>query len=275
MATRNQTPEESFQYRQVPASVSGPKARAHTSLGQRPRLLVQEMQRAEGPIHSGRIRTHGPGLQPSSARPMLTWAVGPGWYDSHLWCCRNEPRNLWVIKREDWRTPGPGGYRCAPGIGIAPPGSPALAGQPLNWASLTVSTPEAGGPMTRSREGKAFRGGQDQRPLAETQFHLGRGGREFLDDLVEVLLASADGAVETDLGGIARRDGHRHTFLVDVQADAVNDLAHGCLVSLPVCCCGREIGFDQAGGQARGASAPQATHVTTGSKHSFAFIAEP
>ena len=41
VATRNKAPEEWFYYPQVRASVSGPKARAHTSLGQRPRLLVQ------------------------------------------------------------------------------------------------------------------------------------------------------------------------------------------------------------------------------------------
>lgn len=77
----NATSHTPVHHPQVPAMVSGPTARSHSSLGQRPRLLGQEVQRAEGPVQAFQHAPNESGLQPSMAGgnadlgrwPSLVW----------------------------------------------------------------------------------------------------------------------------------------------------------------------------------------------------------
>jgi hypothetical protein len=57
--------------------------------------------------------------------------------------------------------------------------------------------------------------------VTETQLHAGL--RELFDPAIDIVEGAADVSVKTDLSGAARSDGHRRTFLVDVQADEVDN----------------------------------------------------
>ena len=57
----------------------GPKARNHTSLGQRPRIRGEKGQRAESPIHA-RKRVRWDNFQPSAFSTSATQGVALGWY---------------------------------------------------------------------------------------------------------------------------------------------------------------------------------------------------
>ena len=57
----------------------------------------------EGPGQTSGHAPNKPGLQPFGSLGPATWAVGPGWYEAHLWCCWNEPQNVWVIERIRFR----------------------------------------------------------------------------------------------------------------------------------------------------------------------------
>ena len=123
--------------------------------------------------------------------------------------------------------------------------------------------------------------GSDQahRAFAELDAALdaGMGVLEFFDETVQVVERAADLAVMADLGRVAGRDGNADAFLVDVQAEEVDDFGHGCwvLVHTGLQLAAGHLGPDQTGGQARAAHAAPATHVNAGSKHSFAPNAEP
>ena len=83
--------------------------------------------------------------------------------------------------------------------------------------------------------------------VTETQFHAGR--REFFDDFVQVFELAANRPVMTDLARFRRRNGDGHTFLVDIQAEVMNNSAHGCLVPFNWFVIAVEnIGPDQTGG---------------------------
>ncbi len=58
----------------------GPKARTHTSPGQRPGNLPAMNQRAESPIHPAASRCNGPGFQPFLSRGNSSLGVAQGWY---------------------------------------------------------------------------------------------------------------------------------------------------------------------------------------------------
>jgi hypothetical protein len=86
--------------------------------------------------------------------------------------------------------------------------------------------------------------------VAEAQFHLGMRRLEFFDETVHVLERAADLAVVADLGGVARGDGNAAVFLVDIEADEVEDACHGCWVLVHTCLslAARKHGSDQTGG---------------------------
>ena len=93
----------------------GPKARSHTSLGQRPRYR-------DCVISGGlKARPIGPAwTAPIGLRGLvcsMTWAVGPGWYGARRWRWRREERSVdfpvhvWI---RVWWT-GMSTLRCPPG----------------------------------------------------------------------------------------------------------------------------------------------------------------
>ena len=67
------------------AAFAGPKARSHTSLGQRPRYRARHPQGLKARSSERSSPEFDRAFSPPIFMVSITWAVGPGWHDPRRW----------------------------------------------------------------------------------------------------------------------------------------------------------------------------------------------